>query len=35
LDEARTGHDELHARADDVVEAFRSLARPADPADRR
>jgi hypothetical protein len=33
LDEARTGHDELHARADDVVEAFRSLARPADPAD--
>ena len=35
LDEARTGHGELHARADDVVEAFRSLARPADPADSR
>jgi hypothetical protein len=33
LDEARTGHGELHTRADDVVEAFRSLARPADPAD--
>jgi hypothetical protein len=33
LDEARAGHDELHARADEVVEAFRSLARPADPAD--
>ena len=31
LDEARTGHDELHARADEVAEAFRSLARPADP----
>ena len=29
LDEARAGHEELHARADDVVEAFRSLARPA------
>jgi len=28
LDEARTGHVELHARADDVVEVFRSLARP-------
>jgi len=33
LDEARTGHSELHARADEVAEAFRSLARPADPAD--
>lgn len=33
LDEARTGHDELHARADEVTAAFRSLARPADPAD--
>ena len=32
LDEARTGHGELHARADEVAEAFRSLARPADPA---
>ncbi len=32
LDEARSGHHELHARADEVVEAFRSLARPADPA---
>ena len=31
LDEARTGHGELHARADEVAEAFRSLARPADP----
>jgi hypothetical protein len=30
LDEARTGHSELHARADEVAEAFRSLARPAD-----
>jgi hypothetical protein len=29
LDEARVGHEALHARADDVVEAFRSLARPA------
>ena len=33
LDEARTGHSELHARADEVAEAFRSLARPTDPAD--
>ena len=33
LDAARAGHDELHARADEVAEAFRSLARPADPAD--
>lgn len=33
LDDARAGHDELHAQADSVVEAFRSLARPADPAD--
>ena len=33
LDEARTGHNELHARADEVAEAFRSLARPADPSD--
>jgi len=32
LTEARAGHDELHTRADEVVEAFRSLARPADPA---
>jgi hypothetical protein len=31
LDEARTGHGELHARADEVAEAFRSLACPADP----
>ena len=30
LDAARAGHDELHARADEVVDAFRSLARPAD-----
>jgi len=29
LDEARTGHEELHAGADGVVEAFRSLAQPA------
>ena len=33
LNEARTGHSELHARADEVTEAFRSLARPVDPAD--
>ena len=33
LDEARAGHDELHACGDEVVEAFRSLARPADTAD--
>ena len=33
LDEARAGHDELHAHADEVVDAFRSLARPADTAD--
>jgi hypothetical protein len=33
LEEARTGHHELHARADEVAEAFRSLARPADPSD--
>ncbi len=33
LEEARTGHGELHARADEVAEAFRSLARPADPTD--
>lgn len=33
LDEARAGHEELHARADEVVEAFGSLAQPADPED--
>ncbi|MGB5366552.1 MAG: hemerythrin domain-containing protein [Polyangiales bacterium] len=32
LDEARRGHAELHTRADGVVDAFRSLAHPADPA---
>lgn len=30
LNEARAGHDELHSRADEVVEAFRSLALPAE-----
>ena len=30
LSEARDGHDALHSRADEVVEAFRSLSRPAD-----
>jgi len=35
LDEARAGHEELHARADDVVEAFRSLARPAGAEESR
>jgi hypothetical protein len=30
LSEARDGHDALHSRADGVVEAFRSLSRPAD-----
>ena len=29
LSEARDGHDALHSRADEVVEAFRSLSRPA------
>lgn len=29
LEEARDGHEALHRRADEVVEAFRSLARPA------
>jgi hypothetical protein len=33
LDDARAGHDELHARADEVVEAFGTLALPRDPSD--
>jgi len=35
LEEARGGHAELHARADEVVDAFRTLAHPADPAESR
>ncbi len=33
LEEARGGHAELHTRADEVVDAFRTLAHPADPSD--
>jgi len=32
LDNARTGHLELHSRADAVAEAFKVSAHPADPA---
>jgi len=33
LEEARCGHAELHTRADEVVDAFRTLAHPADTSD--